>query len=162
MSRYATIDLAATAIEGKVTLNGVLLWTPAFAAMDIWSLNDDADVRGRSVVIPGANGNKPKPRRRTATRKDLGLIVVGGVNRFGAEIAAGPRQGLIDNVAYLRTNLGVGLQTGDGTVTLSWQQPSGTTLTEPVTVEQVRRGPTLPGFCCRVVVSMEVPAGIIS
>lgn len=161
MTRYATLDLTAVAEEGKVTVNGVLLWTPAFAVMDASPLNDDADMRGASLVIPGVSGTRPKPRRRTKTRKDLPMVVMGGVNSAGVEIADGPKQGLIDNVAYLRGALGIASQAGDGTVTLSWEQPDGTILNEPVTVEGFRRGPTLPGYWCRAVLSLEVPAGIV-
>lgn len=158
---YAVIDAALWACEGKLTLNSKLLWTPAFVCTDLSSLNDDADMRGASVVIPGANGVLSKPRRRTATRKDIPMIFVGGVNRLGV-VYANPAQGLIDNFVYVRSNIGIGSQTSDGTVTLSWTQPGGAVLTEPVTVLGLRRGPMQAGYWCRATLSIEVGQGIIT
>lgn len=158
---YATLDLDAYACEGKLTLNSVLLWTSAFVCTDLSQLNDDADLRGASVIIPGTNGVLPKPRRRTATRKDIPMLFAGGLTRLGA-VNANPAQGLIDSFVYVRSNIGIGSQSGDGTVTASWQQPGGATLTESVTVLGLRRGPMLAGYLCRAVLSIEVPAGIIT
>lgn len=88
------------------------------------------------------------------------MVIMGGVDRLGAVYATGPRRGLRTNYDYLRANLGIASQSGDGTVTgLFTPSDGGGNMTEPVTVLGFRRGPTLAGYWCRAVLSLEVPAG---
>lgn len=64
----------------------------------------DFDVRGQDRLLPGVTGVIPYPRRITAKRIDLRLLVVGDVDETGTPTGNGV-EGLAANLAYLRDNL---------------------------------------------------------
>lgn len=97
--------------EGTLTVDGFSLTCPAWTITSdeegrngLWSLRTLFDTRGENRVIPGAAGSIPYPRRWNESRRDLNLLVVGDVDRFGAPYADA-RLGLETNLAYLRTNV---------------------------------------------------------
>lgn len=65
----------------------------------------DYDVRGQDRILPSATGVIAYPRRMTATRHDLRLIVVGDVIGATSAPSADTRSGLRQNLEYLRTNV---------------------------------------------------------
>ena len=81
-------------------IDGVPLSTPAWEtteASDLWS---SPEVRGTDLVIPGAAGVRPYPRRPTVTPVTIELAIVGDVRWDGAR-HDDPRAGLAINCAHL-------------------------------------------------------------
>ena len=114
---------------GSLTVNGILLNTSTWiCAYDLAPLLDDAEVRGGDRLIPHSAGVVPYPRRRTVTRIALPLWIAGAF-RWDGVAQSDTVMGMIINVEYLRANLGIAKQTGDGTVVASWARPDGTTRT---------------------------------
>lgn len=158
--RYAVLHEDGAACEGKLTLNGLLLHDSCIMATDLSMLVDGGDTRGDDILVPGAAGVLAEPRRLTVTRRDVPFWLIGGLSWSGVEQE--PRQGLIDNFDVLYAAVGVGEQTGDGTVVASLQEPGGGTRTADVTTLGCHRGPTRPGYWCTVVISLSVPGGVLS
>ena len=113
---------------GTLTVNGLALNADWVCAYDLAPLLDDGEVRGSDRLIPHATGAVGYPRRRTVTRVDIPLWISGLV-RWDGVPQADHAMALIGNVEYLRTNIGIAKQTGDGTVTASWTRPDGTVRT---------------------------------
>lgn len=114
-------------------VNGIPLATPAWRVDDLSPLMSENALRGDDRIIPGAAGVRAKRRRRTVTVLSFGLHVFGLYDQDGA-IQADARQGLINNIAYLKANLGAASAIGNGTVTAEWHQPSGAVKTASVHV----------------------------
>lgn len=81
-------------------IDGIPLSTPAWYTTnmdDIWA---SAEVRGDDLVIPGAAGVRPYPRRPTVTKAAVELAVVGDTAPDGTP--QDQRAGLAANCAALR------------------------------------------------------------
>jgi hypothetical protein len=72
-------------------------------------------VRGQDRVLPGATGVIAYPRRLTATRYDLRLLVVGDVDGQTGDAVADARAGLAANLEYLRVNVLAPVSSSTGT-----------------------------------------------
>lgn len=91
------------------------------------------EVKGVSTPVPHARGSLSNPNQIAERVVPLILIVFGEKDHNG-DPHAEPKQGCKDNVAYLRANLGIASQTGDGTVAAVWHQNDGTELEANVRV----------------------------
>lgn len=111
---------------GTAVLNGINLHQRWVCCYDLSPLLDDFDVRGSDQQISHVQGVRGYPRRRTATRKELPFLITGWVS-YGAPsgLATNRPATLIENIEYLRANIGIGEQDGDGTVLLVWTRPGG-------------------------------------
>lgn len=97
--------------EGVLTLGALVMSTPAWAVLgdedgqggliQLWL---GGDKRGDDRILPTETGVIPYPRRITATRYDLRLIVTGDVDNLGAPYAD-PRLGLETNLGVLQNYL---------------------------------------------------------
>lgn len=162
MERYATLDTDGAAPEGTLTVNGTSLHRACIQARDLSMLVDGADTRGADILVPAASGVLAQPRRETVTRRDVPFWLIGGLS-WASGVEQEPRQGLIDNFDLMYASVGVGLQTGDGTVTATLLEPDGaSTRSAAVTVLNCRRGVTRAGWWTPVVLSLSVPDGVLS
>jgi hypothetical protein len=96
-------------------LNSVPLATHAWECPDLSPLLDDPTLRGTDVVAPYDDGVIAFRRRITATIVTLALDVTGDTDDDG-NVNADPFEGLLVNFDYLKANLGLAEDTGDGTV----------------------------------------------
>lgn len=106
------------------------------------------DLDKAMLTAPALSGNdrplhqgavKSYPRYKTSTRRQFQMVIVGEYDRNGVA-QSDPRAGATLNVEYLLANLGLGLTTGDGTVSAVWHRWDGTTKTANVTVLDLALG----------------------
>lgn len=95
-------------------IDGVPLSTPAWETTDASELWSTAQVRGADLVIPGAAGVRPYPRRPTVTSATVELVVVGDTAPDGTARSE-PRAGLAVNCALLEALVGPNGTDADGT-----------------------------------------------
>lgn len=114
-------------------VNSVPLDTHAWRCLGYGDLFNGPRVRGTDLTMPGAVGVRPYPRLVDATVVSLSLHVFGHLDQDGGSIA-NPLEGLITHRDYLRTNLGLGLTTGDGTVPATFHRGSLDSVVGDVTV----------------------------
>lgn len=162
MSGFATLDPNGAAPEGTLTVNGVLLHRSCIQAQDLSMLVDGADMRGADILVPGAVGVLAEPRRETVTRRDVPFWLIGAFDWSTGVELVDKRQGVIDNFDAMYSSVGVGLQTGDGTVTCVLTEAGGGTRSASVTIVNCRRGTTRAGWWTPVVLSLSVPGGVLS
>ena len=155
-----------TTTAGNLSIGGVALIN-SFGA---WELTGDtlaqlwlpADQRGDDVVIPGASGVKARPRRDTATKRSLQMVIYGDVDRLGAT-PANYVTGLRTNVEYLRANVVAPPGGSSGTRSAVLTLPDATTLTEDVHVTGMQLGDMrLDGLWAKAVIEISIPSGRIS
>lgn len=118
-------------LDQYLIINAVPLATPAFFLANHDALKEEAPLLGEDTQVPGAAGRLPNPRWRDERTLTFPLWVRGRQDLEGAVITD-PRQGLINNVKYLKDNLGIASDVGDGTVVAIWHQYDGTELTANV------------------------------
>lgn len=143
-------------------IDGVPLSTPAWVVTDHAELWGTADVRGDDVLIPGAAGVLPFPRRPTVTQVDLELVVLGHVDWAGVK-QWDVRYGLNRNVAHLRTNVASQPATADGTRSATLHLPAGAspaTLTGSVHVLRLRFTGNGPDVAVGQL-SLSIPGGML-
>lgn len=87
----------------------------------------DFDVRGEDRILPSVTGVIAYQRRRTVTRHDFRLIVVGDVIGETGAPEADTRIGLEENIEYLRENVIDPVDTATGTRSATLTMPSGNT-----------------------------------
>lgn len=114
-------------------VNSIPLDTYAWRCLGYGDLFNGPAVRGDDLVMPSAVGARPYPRRVSASVVSLSMMVFGHVDKDGTPIAD-PLEGLMANRDYLRTNLGLGDETGDGTVPAVFYRGSLDNLAGDVTV----------------------------
>jgi hypothetical protein len=95
------------------------------------------DVRGDDRVLPSVTGVIAYQRRRTVTRHDLRLIVVGDIIGQTSALETDSRVGLEENMEYLRENVIEPVDTSTGTRSASLTMPSGNTRTAEIHVLSV-------------------------
>lgn len=143
-------------------IDGVPLSTPGWYTTnmdDIWA---SAEVRGEDLLIPGAAGVRPYPRRATVTKATVELAVVGDTGPDGA--AQDPRAGLAANCDALRaltTTTGVA---PDGTRPAILHLAPGapvTTRTANVHVLRIRFARNGPNFATGQL-ELSIPAGVFT
>jgi len=112
-----------------VTINGVTVCIKAFQMASLSWLLDGPDWRDETDPLPGVAGQRSYTGIRDATKK-VAPVHIDGNWKWDDSAHSNPRQGLIDNTAYLKANLGIGLTS----VTLVWHQPSGATLSHAIKI----------------------------
>lgn len=141
-----------------VDIDGVPLATPAWEVLDLAPLLAGPDQRGSDVLIPGAAGVLPQPRRATVSKRSLPMVVYGDYDQDGAAVADGAA-GLIANLDHLRANVTDPTGVGDGTRTLTLHLTGGATRTCPVHVEGMDLGDEgVPAV--RAVLRLSFPSGM--
>jgi hypothetical protein len=110
-----------------VELAGVPLNTPAWELTNIHVLLAPPPTRGSNVVIPGANGTKPRRRRITERSVSLELYLFGTSDAEGVA-HADPNLGLLINIATLQALVLTPPPTASSTITATvhWQGASAT------------------------------------
>lgn len=97
------------------------------------------DQRGQDRLLPTATGVIAYPRRRTVTEHELRLVIVGDVDRTGADVAD-HEAGLVTNIRYLMDNVIAPVASATGTRTATYTPPGGgTSITGPVHVTGIRQ-----------------------
>lgn len=131
--------ITPTLFVGTLSIDGVLLHTPAWDLPDLGELWFPAAVRGSDRVISGLTGVLPYQRRATVTTRSLRMIITGVVDREGAyytgsgDIRVDHQRGLQANIAYLRANVVDPTNVGDGTRTASLTLPGAAEDDDPIT-----------------------------
>lgn len=150
---HGRIDVAATLTDGALTINGVLLHTPAYAAVDVTELWEPADQRGDNILIPGKPGRVPMPKRDDETERSVPLILDGAVTSTGAVIS-NPTAGLFGHWMTLRAALG-----GGDLVPASLSAPGGGPgISADVHVMGIAKGTRL-GTLMACTLDLLIPAG---
>lgn len=137
-------------------VNSTPLHTYAWEHVDIGPLLVDA-VRGSDEVMPGANGVRAFPRRRDAIEVSIRMEIIGDYDEDGAPIAD-PWSGVISNFLALKSALGIGLTTGDGTVPATLHTPS-TTYSADVHVLGFPSASYTGGSILNTVLDLSIPSG---
>lgn len=154
------MPVVVTASE-YLTVNGVILATPAWRVLDLSALLDETDLRGDDWIIPGAAGQLPQRRTRDRSRRTFPFAVFGEQDQNGGSYA-NPRVGLVANVEYLRANLGVATVSAAGTVTAVWTRPDASTKSAAVHVYGPIGGRKLSPTTLLTTIDLSVPAGVFA
>lgn len=126
---------------GVLTIDGIALNGPAWDIPNLSSLWFAATVRGESVVMPTAAGQRSNPVRLDEHTQDLLLIVNGLADRTGvAEPSGDPWQGLASNLEDLWSLVLQPIDSGRGTRAATLLMPDGST----VKTATVRTNPLQP------------------
>lgn len=141
-------------------IDGVPLHTHAWRIVDLAPLQQGAARRGADRKVPGAPGVRAYPRRANVTVHALEMFVFGHLDEDGAP-HADPREGLEENVAYLRANVTDPTNVGDGTRTAVLHLPSGATRQAPVHVEGFELAALGP-VAFAAVLTLSIPEGALS
>lgn len=166
--------LANYASEGVLTINSVVLNTPAWhvggdengegSLLQLWGMMTDR--RGEDRVVPGFAGRIAYKRRIDATPYRLRATIIGDVASNGTPYSD-DRVGLQTNLATWMTLIDT-VASGDGVVTASLTRFTGSAITGPVHV--VSLVPTLisyspdgkSGSIFIADFNLEIPAGRLS
>jgi hypothetical protein len=128
------MPLVNNAAEGTLTIDGVDMnigngaWgiigdeKGTGGYVQLWA---DFDVRGDDRILPSVTGVIAYQRRRTVTRHDFRLIVVGDVIGSTSAPETDTRVGLEENIEYLRENVIDPVDTATGTRSAVLDMPSG-------------------------------------
>ncbi len=148
---------------GALTLNGVSMHTAAWDTGNVWVLWTPLGRRGTDVMLPGAPGVLPMPRRLTATTVTLELVIGAAVDHLGAPYDS-DAEALEGNVDYLRANVTDPFPPGSdpdtGTITAQLTMPSGAVRSGQVTVEDLVLGDfTRQGALATL--DLTVPLGVL-
>lgn len=134
------MPLAGYEAEGNLTIDSVDMNRPAWAVIgdergegglvQLWA---DFDVRGEDRILPSATGVIAYPRRITAKRFDLRLLVVGDVDQAGAP-TADSLIGLQANLEVIRSSVLAPVVSSTGTRSATLLMPSGGSRTAAIHV----------------------------
>lgn len=120
---------------GTLTIDGVLLNTPAWDIPNLARLWIEAAVRGDNRALAGvAAGRRGNPRRYDVTEFDLAFAITGVVNEAGTPYL-NEWVGVQTNLATLWTGVFQPVTTGRGTRAATLVLPSGTSRVADVQVE---------------------------
>lgn len=108
-----------------LVIDDIPLSTAAWEHLNIYALLGAAATRGENKVMPGAVGVRPLRHRPTETTQTLDLAIYGERNWEGTAYPD-PKQGLVRNVAFLRSNVADPLLTPDSVRTASLVLPGET------------------------------------
>lgn len=121
------------------TIGGIPFPCPAWEVRSLLPLWHSAKQRGDDLLIPGAPGVRAYPRRSTITKRSLELIIYGFFDVDG-NVNADVREGLEENVDYLKANVVAPVASATGTRVCVLTLPSGATKTGDVHVEDLDLG----------------------
>lgn len=142
---------------GSLAIDGISLFRPAWTITSLASLYDDPAQRGGDRLLPGVIGVKAYRRRVTVTRRSLPFQVTGYVDAADV-IVADPFAQLRLNLAYLRANVTLPTNVGEGTRTAVLTLPDGTTVTKDLHVLGIH-GDLLPGALWVGLLELSDPTG---
>lgn len=131
---YWAGPLAPDTCYGSLAIAGVSMFTTAWCVTSLASLYDDPSLRGADRILPGVLGVRKYRRRATATLHSLPFLVTGVVTTAGLETTVSPYAQLTANLRYLKANVTLPTNTGDGTRPAVLTLPDGTTVTKDVHV----------------------------
>lgn len=141
-----------------LSIGGVPLSTPAWELENLQDLWSGPPTRGVDVVMPGADGQRPYPRKVDAWRVTLNLAIYGDVSWDGTA-NADARAGLWDAIAHLRANAFDPVATARGTRPLTMTLPDGTTVAATTIIERFAVGAALTPTAVRATADIIVPEG---
>lgn len=147
---------------GTLTIDGVLLNTPAWDCTDLTTLWVEATVRGGDRLLPGVPGVIPYRRRLDVTTYALPMLISGDVDQDGTDYP-NAWVGLETNMDVLWSDVVAPTNTGDGTRPAVLTMPSGLERTADVHVLGLRVssavGASTDHALVRAVLQLSVPAG---
>lgn len=149
--------MATPILRSYLTVNGVMLGARWAHIIDLTALTEDPALEGADRYIPGA-GLRVYPREPLALEVVLPLRV-NGMYLQDDTLAADPRNQWKDHVAYLKANLGHGLQTGDGTVTTVWRHDDGGDVSAATTVLGLGAGRRITPAIVETTLALRFPEG---
>lgn len=139
-------------------LNSVPLATHAWEIPDLSPLLDDPALRGSDRLLPQLSGLRPYKRVVTGTIVTLPLDVVGAVDEDN-DPYDDVFEGLLTNMDYLKANLGLAEETGDGTVPAVFHRGDLNSLTADVHFLGFKGTSTKGTGLLRTTFDISVPAG---
>jgi hypothetical protein len=147
---------------GTLTINSVSLNTPAWGILDLSELwASQPPLRGTNVVLPGATGQRPYPRRFNEAKWALHMVISGVCDQTGAPYAD-EETGLQTNIGYLLANVVDPPTPPAATRAASLLLPDGTTTrTANVQVTGFDRGAKNHGLM-RAVLELTIPGGMFT
>lgn len=148
---------ATTARHGQVEVLSVEFHSPCVRIQNFQVFFGSGPKRGSDLVIPHAQGVRPRRRRRTSVQRELELLVAGDVDAAG-DPYANYEVGIQSNFAVLDAlTEDPGTLTGTRSMTVTW--PSSATSTKDVHVLEFIPGDIqAPGlFTASLVIS--IPGG---
>lgn len=167
---------------GTLTINDVLLHTPAWCLTDLSDLWGSFDYRGSNRVIPGRRGRKPYVLRPDQTRYSLPFLIIGAYDENGnpyydegagyedeyfEAYEHGPnvlwQEGLETNVAFLQTAFALDdpSAVAESVFDAEFTLPSGTIRTSRVQVLALRGQLNPGGFMAATLEILDVDAGLM-
>lgn len=147
---------------GALTINSVLLHTPAYCMVDLLELwGFGVEVRGTNTVIPLADGTDPNPVRITETHHTLDMAITGRRDRFGV-LSAAPMLQLQANIDYLRANVVTPPAAPTSTVPASLLMPDGSTRTADIQVLGLDLGDHIAPYALEAFLHIVIPAGVFA
>lgn len=167
---------------GTLTINNVLLHTPAWCLTDLSELWGSFDYRGSNRIIPGRRGRKPYVLRADQTRYSLPFLIIGAYDENGnpyydegagyedeyfEAYAHGPnimfQEGLETNVAFLQAafHLDDPSTQPESVFDAEFTLPSGTIRTSRVQVLGLRGQLNPGGFMAATLEILDVDAGLL-
>jgi hypothetical protein len=150
-----SIDCQCTG--GELEIDGESMHTFAWCVTDVTALwVPTPPYRGKNVVIPGAEGQRPYPLRIDQAHIALPMVISGVVDDTGAEYGD-PWVGLTTNVTTLRGFLDAPAAP-TATVPAQLTLPDATVLTADVQVDGIRIGVHV-GPVFRATLDLTIPAG---
>ncbi len=143
-------------------VNSVPLSTPAYWITNLEEqLLTAADLKGGDIDIPHVTGVLANPRRVTVTKKAFAMTIIGSVDRNNS-VQSDQMAGLVANVEYLTSNLGIASASGDGTVTAIWHRSDSTTKSAAVTVLGLHCSKLTDRPMLSAVLEVSLPLGVFA
>lgn len=143
-----------------LTVNSIPLATPGWRALSMAPLLDDPPMRGADGLIPQASGRRPFIRRRDSDVRTFPFAVFGHFDHEGTPYDD-RRMGAIENLEYLKANLGIASSSGDGTVPAVWHRRDDSEWIADVhVIGFVGARKVGGGVVIRTTLDLSIPAGI--
>lgn len=165
------MPLSNTTLEGVLTIGSVSM-NPANGA---WAVLGDergrngllhlwatTTVRGEDRILPSATGVLAYPRRITATRHDLRLLIVGDIIGQTGLPASDPIAGLAANIEYLRAQVITPVISATGTRAATLTVPGAASRSANIHVLRLELQSYQLGPCESIAVStlqISIPSG---
>lgn len=121
---WSRIDLDACTLDGTLTISSHSMHRSAFAVVDVSSLWEGAVPRGQDLLIPGRPGQLARRRHADVTEHQLPTVIDGRFDVNGNR-NSNERQGLLENILWLRTNVTDVYSVGYGTRSITLTSPDG-------------------------------------
>lgn len=170
------MPLANTSLEGALIIDAI----PMDNAFGAWGICGDAtgrggllhlwafaSVRGQDRILPSVTGVIAYPRRVTATRHDLRLLIVGDINGQTGVVATDATETLADNIAYLWAQVVEPVVSSTGTRSATLEVPGQSDRHADIHVlglkiEQYMLAPGCQGAIAITTLQISIPEGRFS